>query len=317
MDDYFQLWIFHPTRDAESFWQNWLDENPKKREDVEEARATLLRLNFSSYSLPAEDISRVWNNIRAKDSVGLKRKRVSGAGLLFWSAAAAAVLIIGVTAMFWTTSTPVTEYTTAFGETKTIILPDSSTVILNSNSSLRLNADWTSSVPREVWLNGEAFFSVVHKKNNQPFNVRTAENINIEVLGTTFNVYNRDQTKIVLNTGKIQLSLPTVEADEKILMEPGELVEYNEKKYIKRNVDPKVYTAWTENTLLLNRTSLREMLHMIKDNYGIDVEVKERLLDQTISGSMPVTDAESLLQQIAKAFQLKVVREEGKIFLRE
>jgi transmembrane sensor len=100
-------------------------------------------------------------------------------------------------------------------------------------------------------------------------------------------------------------------------MEPGELVEYDEKKYIRRSVDPKVYTAWTKNTLLLNRTSLREMLHLIKDNYGIDVEVKESLLDQTISGSMPVTDAESLLQQIAKAFQLKVVREEGKTFLRE
>lgn len=317
MDEYFQSWIFNPTRDTESFWQNWLDENPQKRQNVEEARAVLMRLNFSSYSLPAEDISRMWNNIRAKDSGRSKSQRKSGIWPLFGYAAAAAVLIVGFTALFWTAPTSITEYTTAFGETKTIILPDSSTVILNSNSSLKLNSDWTSSASREVWLNGEAFFSVVHKRNDQPFNVRTDENINIEVLGTTFNVYNRDQTKIVLNTGKIQLSLPTVEADEKIMMEPGDLVEYDEKKYIKRSVDPKVYTAWTENTLLLNRTSLREMLHMIKDNYGIDVEVKEILLDQTISGSMPVTDAESLLQQIAKAFQLKVVREDNKTFLKE
>ena len=56
---------------------------------------------------------------------------------------------------------------------------------------------------------------------------------------------------------------------------------------------------------------------MIKDNYGIDVEVKESLLNQTISGSMPVTDSEGLLLQIAKAFQLKVVKEENKVYMRE
>ncbi len=85
----------------------------------------------------------------------------------------------------------------------------------------------------------------------------------------------------------------------------------------RRKVDPKVYTAWTEKNLVLNRTSLRELLHMIKDNYGIDVEVKESLLNQTISGSMPVTDSEGLLHQIAKAFQLKVVKEESKVYMRE
>lgn len=317
MDEYFQAWIFNPTRDTESFWQTWLDDNPQKRHDVEEARTTLLRLNFSSYSLPAEDVSRVWNNIRGRDTVISRTHGTLSIRNFLWYGVTAAILIVGLTALLWVAPKSLTEYTTAFGETKTIILPDGSAVILNSNSSLKLNSDWTSSSPREVWLDGEAFFSVVHKKNNQSFKVRTGENIDIEVLGTTFNVYNRHQTKIVLNSGKIQLRLPTGVADEKIVMEPGELVEYDEKKYIKRSVDPKVYTAWTKNTLLLNRTSLREMLHMIKDNYGIDVEVKESLLDQTISGSMPVTDADNLLQQIAKAFQLKVVREGGKTFLRE
>jgi transmembrane sensor len=78
-----------------------------------------------------------------------------------------------------------------------------------------------------------------------------------------------------------------------------------------------VYTAWTEKNLVLNRTSLRELLHMIKDNYGIDVEVKESLLNQTISGSMPVTDSEGLLHQIAKAFQLRVVKEESRVYMKE
>ncbi len=318
MDEHFQSWVFAPDGNTEAFWHAWLEENPDKRGDVEEARSILLRLNFSNYDLSANEVSAVWNQIRNTDLRTFKKPRLRKSGLIIWySSIAAATLLIAISSFFWTSPPSIIEYRTAFGETKSVTLPDSSTVILNSNSILKLNSQWEASAAREVWLDGEAFFSVVHKKNNQSFTVKTGEDVNIEVLGTTFNVYHRNETKIMLNSGQIQLSLPTVQADEKILMKPGELVEYNEKKYVKRKVDPKLYTAWTENNLVLNRTSLREMLHMIKDNYGIEVDVKESLLDQTISGSMPVTDAESLLQQIAKAFQLKVVKEENRTYLKE
>ena len=317
MDEYFQLWVFNPVGNVDSYWQNWLDENPDKRSDVEEARSTLLRLNFASFDLPSEDVSYVWNKIRNHhDDAVPTPKRFSGKRLV-WYSSAASVLLLAIGSFFWTSPSSDVEYRTAFGETKIVTLPDSSTVILNSNSLLRLKSEWKSTTPREVWLDGEAFFSVIHKKDNQPFKVKPGEDVAIEVLGTTFNVYHRDETKIVLNSGRIQLSLPTAQAGEKIMMKPGELVEYDEKKFVRRKVDPKMYTAWTEKNLVLNRTSLRELLHMVKDNYGIDVEVNESFLNQTISGSMPVTDSEGLLQQIAKAFQLNVVKVEGKVFMSE
>ncbi len=317
MDEYFQLWVFNPVGNIDAYWQNWLDENPDKRSDVEEARSTLLRLNFASFDLPSEDVSYVWNKIRSHNGDVVAPAKGFFGKRIVWYSSAASILLLAISSFFWTTPPTGIEYRTAFGETKIITLPDSSTVILNSNSLLRLKSAWKSTTPREVWLDGEAFFSVIHKKNNQPFKVKPGEDVAIEVLGTTFNVYHRDETKIVLNSGRIQLSLPDVQSGEKIMMKPGELVEYDEKKFVKRKVDPKVYTAWTEKNLVLNRTSLRELLHMIKDNYGIDVEVKESLLNQTISGSMPVTDSEGLLHQIAKAFQLKVVKEESKVYMRE
>jgi len=317
MDEYFQLWVFNPAGKIDSYWQNWLDENPDKRSDVEEARSMLLRLNFASFELPSEDVSYVWNKIRNQNGEDIVTKGSSTGKRRVWYSLAASALLLAISSFFWTSPPSNIEYRTAFGETKIVTLPDSSTVILNSNSLLRLRSEWKSSTPREVWLDGEAFFSVIHKKNNQPFKVKPGEDVAIEVLGTTFNVYHREETKIVLNSGRIQLSLPAGQAGEKITMRPGELVEYDEKKFVRRKVDPKMYTAWTEKNLVLNRTSLRELLHMVKDNYGIDVEVRESLLDQTISGSMPVTDSEALLQQIAKAFQLKVVKEEGKISMKE
>ena len=317
MDEYFQSWVFNPVENTNAFWQSWMQEYSHKRSEIEEARSILLRLNFAHHDLAAQDISHLWNQIRQVEGSVNSSASTLLPRRIFWYSAIAASLIIGFTAFFWQSTETTIEHRTAYGETKTIILPDSSAVILNSNSSLRLSSNWKEKSEREVWLVGEAFFSVIHKINNQPFKVKTSQNVAIEVLGTTFNVYHRNQTKIVLNSGLIQLSLPMVQAEEKIFMNPGELVEFDEKKYVKRKVDPKIYTAWTENNLVLNRTSLRELIHMISDNYGIDVEVKENLLDQTISGSMPVTNAERLLQQIAKAFQLKLVKEKGEIFMRE
>lgn len=299
------------------YWQSWLEEHPHKQSEIEEAKSILLHLNFSSYSLQGDDVSKLWNQIRNTEFRKTPTINSIRPKLFAWYSAMAAALIIGITSFFWTAKETITEHQTAFGETKTIILPDSSIVILNSNSSLRLSSNWEHKTEREVWLKGEAFFSVIHKVNNQPFKVKTDENVAIEVLGTTFNVYHRNQTKIVLNSGSIQLSLPTSKIDEKVFMKPGELVEYNEKKYIKRQVDPKIYSAWTEHNLVLNHTSLRDMIRMVKDNYGIDVEVKENLLGQTISGSMPVSNVENLLQQIAKAFRLKVIKEGDKIYMRE
>jgi len=149
--------------------------------------------------------------------------------------------------------------------------------------------------------------------------VSTQGGIAVEVLGTTFNVYHRAvETKVVLNSGQISLSFPVDKKEKKILMKPGELVEYQKDTYSRRVVDPLVYAAWTEKKIILNQTSLREMIRMAKDNYGIDIDVPlEKMLDQTVSGSMPVGDAESFVNQVARVFQLSVVHENNKFLFKE
>jgi ferric-dicitrate binding protein FerR (iron transport regulator) len=83
-------------------------------------------------------------------------------------------------------------------------------------------------------------------------------------------------------------------------------------------VDPHIYAAWTEKKIILNQTSLREMIRMAKDNYGIDIDVPvEKMLDQTVSGSMPIGDAESFVNQVARVFQLRVVHENNKFLFKE
>jgi ferric-dicitrate binding protein FerR (iron transport regulator) len=180
-------------------------------------------------------------------------------------------------------------------------------------------SDWEHDPKREIWLDGEAFFSVVHKLDDKIFKVHTREGVTVEVLGTKFNVYNRkNATKVVLNSGQIRLNIPTEKVPETIVMEPGEMIEYKAKHYQKKSVDPKLYSAWTDNRIILNHTSLREMTNMLKDNYGLKVIVRDTsLLSQTVSGSMPLGDDDILIRQLAKAFQLKITRENNSILIEE
>ncbi len=278
--------------------------------------------SVNRYGLSPEEVAGLWNRIQRSgaDNVPVIEKR--SMARYWWFAAAAAVVAIAITSVVVLRTGSEVEYRTRFGETRTIVLPDRSTVILNANSTVTFKKNWDHNTAREIHLDGEAYFSVVHQANNQSFTVRTPGGVAIQVLGTTFTVYHREvDTKVVLNTGAISLSYPADRIEKKIMMKPGDLVEFSgshNDQFVKRQVDPRIYAAWTEGKIILNQTSLREIIRMAKDNYGVEIDVQsDAMLDQTVSGSMPVGDPESFVSQVARAFQLKVARANDKYLLIE
>ena len=222
---------------------------------------------------------------------------------------------------FWITSkTDTIMEKTAFGETKTVILPDGSTVILNGNSSLQYQTDFHLAEIREVWLDGEAFFSIAHLPENQKFIVNTSDNFNVEVLGTTFNVLTREEkTKVVLNTGKIKLNIrPDENTEEHLLMNPGELVEFDNLSttYIKRKVNPEAHSSWKSKKMIFENTSLSEILLLLEHTYGLEVEVADTsLLSQKVNGTIPTENVEVLLEGLTHVFSLKISRDNQKVII--
>jgi transmembrane sensor len=319
LDDYFRSWILNPDENNNAFWASWLAEHPEKTNHVKEARTLLGHFKPLPYTLSPENVSEIWGRIQQGNAHARNQHQTSVAKTYRWHWAAAAILLIGIGLYLIPIGQDRQEYRTAFGETKTIVLPDSSTVILNANSRLAFDKNWEQRAAREIWLDGEAYFSVVHKQDHQPFKVSTPGGIAVEVLGTTFNVYHRAvETKVVLNTGQITLSFPVDKKEKKILMKPGELVECQKDNYTMRVVDPRVYAAWTEKKIILDQTTLREMIRMAKDNYGVEIGVEtEKMLAKTVSGSMPIGNAENFVKQVASVFQLKVVRENDTYLFKE
>jgi transmembrane sensor len=319
LDEFFRSWVTKPDEYSSAFWSQWMKDHPGKKEIIEEARSIIKHLSFSEHTLSEQDVAILWDRIKAFSSKPANVKIAVRHPISIWYKIAACLVLL---ASLWFTydnwsNTDFLTYHTAYGETKTIVLPDSSTVILNSNSTLKFPHNWDKQTVREIWLEGEAYFSVIHKINNQPFHVYTGDGLAVEVLGTTFNVYHRtDETKVVLNTGRIRLQME--DASQNITMQPGDFVEYKQKSFSKRIVNPNIYSAWTENKLILDHTSLRDMVNMLHDNYGVELAVgRDSLLNQTVSGSMPLSDVESLVNNIAQTFELKVEKQRNRFLLYE
>lgn len=313
-DPYFRLWVQNPLPESEAFWQDWLAQHPEKRSVVEEARQLVQFLQITPVLPSRAEHHQVkaitQKKIRATSPAPPLRKRYRSLAYLQW--AAAALLLISI-AFFFTGRSTETIYVTRFGEIKTITLPDSSTVTLNANSSLRYTAHWQTDQTREVWLTGEAFFHVQRKPGWQPARFVVHSNqLNVEVLGTVFNVNNRrGVVKVVLNSGKVSLQ-PTDSRQPAIWMQPKEMVEFTpaSQVFTKKNVNPETYSSWRQRKLIFNETPLREVAQVLEDTYGVKVRFSdEPLANRRFTGAVPSRNVDVLLTVLAESFDLRIRRE--------
>lgn len=226
---------------------------------------------------------------------------------VFYKAAAAVLVLLTVSIWWFTRSNSFTEIRTGFGERLTVTLPDHSSVLLNGNSVLRYSDEWNSETPREVWIEGEGFFSVTHTKDHQKFIVH-ADQLDVEVLGTKFNVRTRDDaSEVMLAEGKVKLGLSESEDAGEMFLKPGELATLRDKQLSKRMVKQQQYTSWTENKLFFEHTPLTEVATLLEETYGLNVIfIDTDLQKRELSGEISFATADDILYAIAETFNLKV-----------
>ncbi|SEJ47914.1 FecR family protein [Dyadobacter koreensis] len=323
------------TTAEEAIVEVWMSENPYHGELADQ---WLMELDEENEELLVElAISKndIWNNTsqeinNLKDEEPLKNENSAKlTSINFnWTSLAAVLIGINIVAFcfFLYSKSKSVEIATGFGQIQHIILPDSSKVVLNGNSKIKYQRSWDKN-PREIWLDGEAFFSVTHLKNNAQFTVHLSSGKKIEVLGTEFNVINRQKHGcVVLKSGSIKLSLPDKKGDKKeIYLKPGDLVETDyasvkQSKVKKAKVNPERYYSWTKGKWTLDGTSLGEMLVHLEENYGVKVGVADdKLLKKRLSGSIPLSDNNPalLIEDIAQLFELQLEKKNNKLILAE
>jgi ferric-dicitrate binding protein FerR (iron transport regulator) len=201
------------------------------------------------------------------------------------------------------------------------VLPDSSEVTLNALSHISYASDIQNANDREVWLEGEAFFNVKHIETNEKptrFIVHSGD-MNIEVLGTTFNVKKFGTvTNVSLNTGKIKIALKD-DPNTTINLQPGDFISYSakEKRILKKQVKAELYSVWKEEKIELDNMPLSEIAGMLQDAYGYTIEISnKKLANSKVSGTLHLKDEATLLETLAFTLDIDIVKKENLLSLK-
>lgn len=318
MDRGFQEYVQNPTAENRSFWEKWLEEHPAKAEEIRQARLIILSIDFRKTApdaIPKELLlNRIKNTILQVDGKEIQ-SNFSRRSFYYKIAAVFLGLLISTGSLYFLLHEPSKTYTSPYGEITHITLPDGSSVVLNANSSVRFERRWDDDEPREVWLQGEAFFNVKHKQNHQKFLVRT-DQVDVEVLGTEFNVKNRrNVTNVVLSSGRIKLNRAGLTNADDLYMKPGELAEVsaNDNTPIKKNVNPEDFSSWRMKQLIFKATALSEIAQTLEDNYGWestfdDDAIKSYQFTGTVS-TESTEEVELLLFTISEVFNIEILKE--------
>ena len=196
----------------------------------------------------------------------------------------------------------ITTIATNYGETKSIVLPDSSMVTLNAKSSIRIPQTWRATAPREVWLEGEAYFKVQKKPaTHQKFIVHTKD-VNVEVLGTEFNVRDKDSnTQVLLTTGKVKLSVNDNQ-NEPVIMKPNQLTVYHphNKKLLISEVNPETYIAWIQHKLIFEKLPVQEICKNIEHFFGTPITIEDAAIARKeLTGKLELKNEETVMQTLS------------------
>ncbi len=239
-----------------------------------------------------------------------------------WAIGIAAALLISVAAGYlahWLNYTPKQEHfmasqATQAGERKVITLTDGSKVTLNNRSELRYASDFDGN-KREVWLKGEAFFDI-KRDTKRPFIVHT-EQLNVRVLGTSFNVrsYQNDkQTSVGVVTGKVGVN--KANADKTYMLLPGNLLSYHKTSdaFNQQTLSTDEILGWQNGLLVFHQEAIEEIVPELERWYNVSVQVnRKHLLKKRITASFSRKSLPAVMEILSKTGGFTYVIDQDKV----
>jgi len=215
-----------------------------------------------------------------------------------WIALAASVAILLAVGGFMRIYTEKTVC--AAGEHRSIQLPDGSIVELNASTIISYHPYWWR-FSRRLDLEGEAFFNV---KEGKQFHV-VSTRATTEVLGTTFNVYARNNRySVSCQSGQVRITSSLTH--EMITLSPNERAELNQSGAFNISGFEEVHSTpgWINSHLLFAAEPLRLGFDEIERQYGIIIETPEDM-HYLFSGNFSIDGSvENVISLICRPFDL-------------
>jgi ferric-dicitrate binding protein FerR (iron transport regulator) len=121
------------------------------------------------------------------------------------------------------------ELKVPYGQTDELVLADGTHLHLNAGTRITYPSAFLGS-ERRIFIEGEVFAEVA-KNPEQPFVIASGD-VDVKVLGTTFNFKAYDKTEcveLILLEGSVQVDIDADTHVKQIQLHPGEMVQYDRK----------------------------------------------------------------------------------------
>jgi len=188
-----------------------------------------------------------------------------------------------------------------YGKKFRLQLSDGTFVHLNSGTTLKYPVKFITGENRQVFLDGEAFFDVAKDKNH-PFIVN-ADELNVRVLGTHFNVSNYPEdtaTDVVLVEGSVGMyeSHTEFDAAKNTILKPGFKGSFNKgnAKILTKAVITDIYTSWIDGGLTFRNMTFKNIITKLERRYNVTIINKnEKLANEKFNASFKEESIENVM----------------------
>lgn len=308
-----------------------------KSEEVVRLKALIQNMDDRSLE---QNLSQLWDtchisgerNIEAFDTISKNmeeiiqpQKRISLLGYLNRIAAAAIfLLLITLTGYLYidkrhiqTAIAQMYTISAGKGERASVTLPDGTKVYLNAKSTLSYPASFSLN-ERTVQLTGEAYFEVKHDADI-PFIVKTEE-IQIKVLGTTFNLYaypDDSWFEASLVEGCIEVT-PYRNPEKQVHLSPNHKARYNHEtgEINVMGTDLRVETAWKRGDLIFRNQPFKEIIGQLEIFYGVNITADREYPEELFTGSYHENDIIQVLKNLQQHYAFEYQKSGNEISLK-
>lgn len=141
------------------------------------------------------------------------------------------------------------ELKVPYGQTDELVLADGTHLHLNAGTRVTYPSAFLGS-ERRVFIEGEVFAEVA-KNPEQPFIIASGD-VDVKVLGTTFNFKAYDNTEcveLILLEGSVQVDIDAATRKKQVSLHPGEMIQYDRKsgEIEMKDFQPHLYKGFHDN----------------------------------------------------------------------
>ncbi|MCC8423695.1 FecR family protein [Mucilaginibacter sp. UR6-11] len=259
--------------------------------------------------------------IRENIEAGIVKKQVRS--ISFLRIAASVAIITTISLLVWKYGgskkggTLYYTVTTGTGGIKKINLPDGSIAWLNAASRIQVPVAFEGKLREIELIEGEGFFEV-QKDRQHPFIVH-AGHVNVQVLGTSFNIRNyKKLTSVIVSvaTGKVGV---TQNGHTLGMLLPGQQLSYDAltNSCSQQTVATDHAQSWKQGYADLQEANFNELSLVIKNMLGLNIQTRDKRIQKyhfslRVSRQMP---ASQLLKIISQLHHTKFRKEGNDIIL--